>query len=133
MVNNDDLKIERIPDEDDLYMRVHKNLLLSNTLNKCHLENDIPPNVFIPRGSGLSTDWSKYSTPNETKQRARKPIDNGVIGMICGKVRQISLLEVKHAPSIKNYSHTNICNFPVDSKKITKTRVKLSRISKWLL
>lgn len=81
----------------------------------------------------MSTDWSKYSTPEETQQRARDPELNGVIEMNVGNVREIPPLEVKHTPAPDNRAHTDVCNVPTKKSSKTKVRVKLARISSWII
>jgi len=59
---------EDIPNEDRLYYRVHQTYLLMGELK---------PGVFREIGDGMSTDWAKYSTPLESRNRAKKPEKNG--------------------------------------------------------
>lgn len=64
--------IESIPDADLLFMRVHRN-------NIAHGKPVV--GVFINRGEGeqegMSTDWSEYSTAEQTKLRAANPAWRG--------------------------------------------------------
>ena len=58
---------EEIPNDDYLWMRVHKNDLPNG---------DIAPGAFKNRPTtkdGMSTDWEKYATPQETRNRGRIP------------------------------------------------------------
>jgi hypothetical protein len=59
-----DWPIEPVPDADLLFMRVHRNYIQNGKPNV---------GVFINHGEGaqegMSTDWSKYSTPEQTKKR----------------------------------------------------------------
>jgi len=65
--------IEPIPDADNVFMRVHRMYFR---------EGELQPGVFKQQGDGMSVDWDKYSTAEETKKRARKnPRDNAVIRM----------------------------------------------------
>jgi hypothetical protein len=71
---------EDVPDSDHLYMRVHRVF---------EVDGELQPGVFRdhpPKGESraMSTDWSKYATPEETLRRAKSPSDNGVIGMVVG-------------------------------------------------
>ena len=110
---------EDIPNEDDLYMRVHRGFV----------RNGVPaPGVFRDHGKGMSTDWEKYSTPEQTKNRAKKPDENGVVRMNAGKVRSIPL-EVDHAPVTDNRAHTEV----IGDKKAPMVRVKLSRLVSWCI
>ena len=58
----------------------------------------------------MSTDWSKYSSPNETRNRANEPQNNGIVALIAGGVRAIPGLSVKHSPDVQrsNQAHTDI-------------------------
>ncbi len=53
-----DWQSEDIPDTDFLYMRVHKNWFQP----KQNITG-----LFKPHGDGMSTDWSYYATPQETR------------------------------------------------------------------
>jgi hypothetical protein len=78
----------------------------------------------------MSTEWEKYSTPKEARDRAKKPADNGVIVMIAGEVSAIPRLIVRHTPDVERRvrAHTDVLG-----PKDTEVRVKLSRISRWVL
>ena len=83
---------ENVPDDDLLYMRVHKD-------HFC--DGEIAPGAFRnqpTRQHGMSTDWEKYSSPEETRNRARNPIANAVIQMKVGHVRRIPHQRVAHTP-----------------------------------
>lgn len=49
---------ESIPDVDLLFMRVHKAVLSEN--------GEPIPSSFRDHGGAMSTEWNKYSTPEET-------------------------------------------------------------------
>jgi len=89
---------EDIPNEDRLYYRVHQTYLLMGELK---------PGVFREIGDGMSTDWAKYSTPLESRNRAKKPEKNGIVSFIVGGLRNLNLTVV-HAPSKENRAHTNV-------------------------
>lgn len=115
---------EEIPDEDRLFMRVHKNFLLG-------AEDDyIPPGVFRDQGPAMSTDWEKYSSPEQSRERARKPEVNGVIALVAGPVRTDAGQEVVHTPDEPrgNRAHTD-----VRGKKDGDPRVRLAlqRCARW--
>jgi hypothetical protein len=78
---------------------------------------------------GMSTDWEKYSTPQQTRERAKNPADNAVIGLPVGPVTKIPL-EVKHTPDIErmNRAHTDIIG---DKKRPPEVRVKLLALMSW--
>jgi hypothetical protein len=56
----------------------------------------------------MSTEWSKYATPEEVLARAKHPADNGVIELIVGDVRAIPGLTVEHAPLSEVRAHTDV-------------------------
>ncbi len=53
---------EQIPDDDDLYRIVHR--------EKVRADGGIRLSAFTNNRGAMSVDWSKYSTPEETRQRA---------------------------------------------------------------
>ena len=77
-----------------------------------------------------STEWEKYSTPEDARNRAKKPRENGVVEMVSGQVSGIPGIEVKHTPnlSLRIRAHTDVVG---DKKKDPEVRVKLKRISRW--
>ena len=109
--------VEEILDSDQVYMRVHKSLAPSGELK---------PGAFRDQEGGMSTDWSKYATPEETRNRARNPADNGVIEMTVAHVRAIEPLKVTHEPLFDNRSHSEVFG-----DKDPEVRVKLKRIARW--
>lgn len=109
---------EDIPDADQLFMRVHR---------EHARDGELAPGVFHDVGRGMSTDWQKYSTPAETRARARKPHKNGVIAMVAGGVRGCGLL-VEHDPIPLNQAHTEVIGI-----KTPEVRLKLLRLARWIL
>lgn len=112
---------EKIPDENYLWMRVHKEQLPNG---------DIAPGAFKNRPTtkdGMSTDWEKYANPEDTRSRARNPKDNAVIGLRVGEIRKIPEQTVVHTPDLitPNRAHTDVFG-----KKNPEVRVKLIRASK---
>lgn len=115
-------EIESVPDGAALYMRVHKNWLEGNGLKL---------GVFRNRDDGgMSVDWEKYSTAQDTRKRARDPAANYVIVLIAGEVRNVPEQKVVHEPDVEtnNRAHTNI--FGV---KDEEARVKFGRLWKWAI
>jgi len=109
--------VEYIPNEDSLYMRVHRTWFKPN--------GQISPGAFQNRGDGMSTDWSKYSTPEETRLRARKaPGDNAVVAMVVKDVRAVPGQQVEHTPLPQNQAHTD-----VRGEKDEEARVLIGRIA----
>jgi hypothetical protein len=122
--------IEEIPDQDLLFCRVHH-------LN-LYMENDnvrIKPQAFDPTpyppktANGLSTNWSKYSSAEQTKTDARVPENYAVVSFLVQKVRDIPL-SVVHSPT-KNQAHTHILDIPPREQNDAKITLKLRDICKW--
>lgn len=111
---------ENIPDEDFLYMRVHKNWFQP----KQNITG-----LFKNHGDGMSTDWAYYSTPQETRNRVKQfgknPEDFAVIKMLVANVKNIEGQTVTHTPDIpnNNRSHTDVFG-----EKDVEVRLKFSRI-----
>ena len=116
-----DYEAEQIPDDDSLYMRVHKNWIRDGELN---------PGTFRNNYGGMSTDWSKYSDPQKTRDRViaydKEPGNYGVLGMNVDEVREIPDQVVIHKPLDDNRSHTD-----VEGVKETKQRVLYLEIVNW--
>ncbi len=75
---------------------------------------------------GVSFDWSKYSTPQETLQRSTHPeIEAGVVKTTAGQIWDHEL-SVRHAPEITNRAHSLVTG-PNDPR-IRKT---LAEICAW--
>jgi hypothetical protein len=123
--------IEIIPDTDSLYMRIHK-AFLEGITHEINARQYIPPTVFREHQDGMSTDWSKYSTPYDTQTRSTNPNQNGVIEMNVGKVRQLQL-QVLHHPLPINRAHTNVKGIPMDKKLKAKVRLLLARIAQYVI
>lgn len=119
--------VEEIPDADVLYYRVHKRRYLetSNALPADAPQDELPPNLFKFIRGDLSVDWSKYATPQEAKDRARVPADNGIVGFQAGPVRAQDH-QVVHTPEQNNRAHSSVRG------EEPKVRVTLSRIAQWI-
>ncbi len=112
------LQTEEIPDENRLFMRVHQ----------AYIRDGLPTvGAFTDHGEGMSTDWDKYSTAQETLQRSKDVQKNGVVEMIVGAVRGLGQ-RVAHAPIPTNRAHTAVLG-----EKDTEVRVKLRRVSNWVI
>ena len=124
--------IEIIPDASLLFMRAHKRLLL---------DGEIRPNIFREQGEGMSVDWDKYSTPEQSRARSKIPADNGIVRMNTALVRRITGLTVTHDPIQEgvvdnqgkpvpaNQAHSLVNGVGAD----TQRRVELSRICSWVI
>ena len=115
-----DWQPETIPGGDRLFMRVHRMFVK---------DGDFGFGVFRDHGSGMSTEWEKYTTPMETRNRAKRPQDNGVIQMLCGDVKNIAELAIAHTPDIEQRIRAHA---DVIGPKSTEVRLKLKRISQWV-
>jgi len=115
-------EIEDIPDSDNLYYRVHKNDIR---------EEEVLPGAFKERGEGMSTNWDKYSSPEDLIKIATVPHDNCVIELNVGAVRTIEDLVVIHAPIVDNQAHSHVIGIPRNKSLKTKVRAKLQEIYEW--
>ncbi len=109
-------EIEKIPDEDFLFMRVHK--------TNMDEDGEPHPRAFKNQPSdndGMSVDWSKYAQATDTKNRAKNPSENAVIKFTAGSARIIPNQIVIHKPveTPPNQAHTEV----LGSKK-TPTEVR---------
>ncbi len=100
-----------------------------NILDKCHVfyrlhqsffnkKGKLSPGVFQDRGNGMSVDWKKYSTPEETQMRAPKnPKLNKIGELNVGEIRKIEL-KVEHTPDelTRNRAHSDV--FGTKSEKV---------------
>ena len=119
---------EEIPDKDFIYRRIHKN----------ELDEDdptfIPPNNFHEIETGISTDWDKYSTAEESLQRAKNPELTCIIRIQAKKVRMLEQLIVEHIPILTNRAHSEIQGLNNHPKpKRVKLRLKLAEFSEWVI
>lgn len=139
---------EAIPDEDELYMRVHKNEVQGGEPILGVFRNRPDP-ARPDRLPAMSTDWCKYSTPTDSRNRARSstPTDNGVLSLNVGKVRAIYRQSVEHTPRYRtpedpqapnNRAHTDVAGpkspkeaGPEERSRILQVRVEFSLISRW--
>jgi hypothetical protein len=113
--------VEQIPDEDVLFFRIHRNYMVN--------DDEVPLGAFRDQGGGMSTDWNKYSTPEESQMRSSIPADNGIVSLRVGGVRGINPLSVTHAPEPGNRSHTEVHG----DKKAPRVRLQLQRLAAWAI
>ena len=93
------------------------------------INGELIPGVFRDRGSGMSTNWSKYcKAAEDARQKASKPADNGVVASSVKSVRAISTLQVEHTPKPEDRSHADVIG-----KKDTEVRMKLLRAFQWAI
>ncbi|NVM27406.1 MAG: hypothetical protein HWN65_01080 [Candidatus Helarchaeota archaeon] len=127
MVEALSLAPEDIPNEDQLYYRYHKQYYKKR--------GEIRASCFRIINNVISTNWSRYSTPEICQEQAKVPSDNGIIKINVGEVRNIDLLDVQHNPREDNRAHTHIIGFEICETQADKNeiRVKLSNISSWVI
>ena len=120
---------EEIPAEGTVFMRIHRTWIR---------DGEAMIGVFQNREGGMSVDWNEYSTAEETRLRARRPAENGVISMNVGAIRSIEGLLVEHDPIQENSLDAqgkavphNRAHTEVLGEKTEERRVKLSRIYSW--
>ena len=75
----------------------------------------------------MSTDWSKYSTPEETRLRHKMPEANGVIQLQVGESAS-SRAARRAAPLPDNRAHTDVIG-----EKDVEARLSLYRIAQWAI
>jgi hypothetical protein len=119
LANELEFIVEAIPDKDDVYMRAHRAYFRDGELGM---------GVFRSQGGGMSVDWSRYSTPQDTRNRAKSPEANAVILMNVGEIRNIQYLLVKHVPLPVNRAHSNV-SLPSEQERLTEARTLLLRVA----
>jgi len=110
---------EDIPDADRLLMRVHATWRKKN--------GSLAKGAFANHNNGMSMDWHKYATPQQTRRRAKTPGKNAVVAMSVGKVRGVPGQRVEHTPDVERH---NRAHSDVFGDKDEEARVKLRRIAK---
>ena len=108
-------QVEHIPDDADVFMRAHSVFFRKRVLQ---------PGVFRPHDGGMSVDWDKYSSPEDTRQRAANPQANAVISLPVGGIRNIDNLEVEHTPEPTNRAHSDVVGLP-EGEDLTEVRTLL--------
>jgi hypothetical protein len=114
---------EAIPNEAHAYMWAHRTYFRGKMLL---------PGVFRVRGDGMSTDWDKYSTPEETQARAKNPEDNAVLRLPVASIRAIKNLDIKHTPKSEpppNRAHSDVLGIPNSGEEQTEIRASLLEIA----
>lgn len=122
------IEVEEIPGKDLLYHRLHKNFFKNQPEDNKFIRPGAIKNTGNANPPGMSTDWAKYSTPAETRNRgAQSPDKYEVIKMIVGDVRKIPEQSVRHTPSNNNDAHTTIFG-PKDSNH-PEYRIMFTRVA----
>jgi hypothetical protein len=118
-----DWPVEVIPDGGGLFLRV-----LDINVSP---DGSLMPGAIRPTLSdgALSLDWDKYSTPEETRGRAKNnpPERYGVVEFQAGAVRSIDGLSVEHTPDREtmNRAHSSLFGLDVEGPLKTKRRNRL--------
>ena len=109
---------ESIPDAHSLYLRIHAMWWKNGQLF---------PGAFKNHGRGMSTNWSRYATPQDTKNQARDPHKNAVVEMNVGAVRGVPGQVVEHTPDLErnNRAHTDVLG-----EKDPEVQLSLLRVAK---
>lgn len=111
---------EEVPDADDLCMRIHRTWFKP--------DRTIIPKAFQNHGGAMSTDWSKYAAPEQTRLRARSAEDNAVARRGVGQIRSVPRQRIDHSPLTDNRAHTD-----VSGDKDAEARIMLRRIAEIVL
>ncbi len=120
---DDPLRPKEIKDrEDSFYRRVTREFTSGDGTK-------LNPGAFGKENEvdeGISFDWGKYSTPQETLARTLKPqIKAGVVKTTAGQVWDCEL-NVRHAPEAINLAHSL-----VTGPSETRVRKTLTQICEW--
>ena len=115
-------------------MRVHVNDVRASG-GKLH------PGVFREQGESMSVDWEKYSTAEESRNRARYPERVGILALITGGVRSIEDLTVLHDPDEErdNRAHSGVHGIldpNAANPEVRKTMIRsklFALFNRWLL
>ncbi|NQS96892.1 MAG: hypothetical protein HQ591_00405 [candidate division Zixibacteria bacterium] len=113
-------------DEHGLYRRIHP-IQWNDKKNR-------PSSAAFKLSSGengLSVDWSLYSTPQESQERAKNP-NSGIAELNVGKVLFMNLI-IDHKPEKCNYSHTLIRSETSRSQFNNKSSGKLRDIAETVI
>jgi hypothetical protein len=91
---------------------------------------------------GLSMDWSRKCTPEETRQRAKtkNTSEYGVIGIAAGNIKTNTDLKILYQPSVQNPAHVLVnAGWQLESKNQEskrarrKLRTVLARYASWII
>ena len=97
------IKKDFIPDNDDLYRRV-----LPLQFNPKKGKFTAPSFMLRNDENGLSVNWERYSTPEESAICPVKPGKKYYVGGLYAKIPRNEQLEVNHEPTRNNKSHSLI-------------------------
>jgi hypothetical protein len=120
---------EKIPQKSNLYRHIPK--------FHFNQKGKIRPITFSERkkeeGRGISSNWDRYSNPQQTLEAAPLEIEGveirgGVVSLLVKSILDISGQDVKHTPNNPNKAHASILG-----RKDEEVRLKLKQISKLIL
>lgn len=114
-----DWDVEEIPDDATLFMRCHRQWVRPDGPH---------PNNFQNRGRGMSCDWDKYASPEETRARKGNPDNQAVVSLAVGEVRRLADQSVVHDPLEDNRAHSEVLG-----EKDDELRIKLARLARWVI
>jgi hypothetical protein len=137
---------ETIPNEATLYCFVHK-------ANVDYKKGNVPRAAAFQNtpkeGDNLSSDWAKYSTPIETKERVGKQLkhnsenfknanDYGVLQLNVGVLRSEDYKQkIEHDPIFNDPDVLGVPNNQAHSiiigEKDEEVRLKMQGISSWII
>ena len=95
-------------------------------------DGELSPGVFTAKDGGMSVDWEKYSSQEQTRQRAKNPAKNSVIALSVGGVRGIKTLDVQHRPEPDNRAHSEI-DLPANHEELVEVRLLLRRLAQTVI
>jgi hypothetical protein len=79
----------------------------------------------------MSTDWDKYSTPQQSLTLSKNPADNGIVKFSVELIRQQPSMDVEHDPKSYNRARSLVHGVPEKGELKTKVRLLLKRICVW--
>jgi hypothetical protein len=104
---------EQIGDDESLFRRIPRVYFKSDgsISEKVFMRNAGPRGTKKEPDPEISTDWARYSSPEESRSRAVRPSENGVGSISAGFPRHLGLL-VQHTPDHerRNRAHATIFN-----------------------
>ena len=110
--------VEVIPDAASVFMRAHRDYF--------HRDGELLPGVFRNHGNGMSVNWDKHASAEETKQQAqlfmKDPHNYAVIVMPVIGVRRIDGLSVDHTPKPFNRAHSDVIGLPQSDQRDQRDR-----------
>ncbi len=135
ILDNTPYRTEDIPNEAAVFYRIHEQYIDKDESDE---KRKIKPSAFDPfpkpDGTEMSVDWSKYSSAQLLKDRARKPEKNGIVSFNVALVRENPTpLKVEHRPTYPdpdNRSHSIVFDVMPNSND-PEIRIKLRRICQW--